>query len=59
MNGIVGFGRGIGADPFEAMDNAKKSLYSNLISINLDLFNTFPKPIRSKFHRTEITLFPL
>ena len=58
FNGIIGYGRGTGEGPFEAMELAKKNLFENLISINLDLYNTLPKPIRAKFHRTEITLLP-
>lgn len=40
------------------MDRAIEDMYGNLICINLDYFNTFPRPIRARFNRTEITMIP-
>lgn len=57
-NGIVGYGKGKGNSFVDALDRAVMNLFTNLISINLDALNTFPKPIRSRFNRTEITMFP-
>lgn len=58
-NGVIGYGRGAADSVTGAFENAKKNMFQNLISINLDTYNTLPKPIRARFHRTEITLLPL
>ena len=56
-NGIVGYGKGTGNDLEEAFLRARFDLHRNLISLNLDVINTFPKGIRAKFNRTEITMW--
>jgi len=57
-NGIIGYGKGTGNNADDALMRAVADMKSNLVSINLDLINTFPRPIRSKFERYEITLYP-
>lgn len=55
--GIVGYGKGTGNDLEQAFSRARFDLHRNLISLNLDVLNTFPKSIRAKFNRTEITMW--
>ena len=57
-NGIIGYGKGRGQNHIDALQRAVIDLKTNLVSINLDQFNTFPRPIRSKFGRYAITLYP-
>lgn len=58
MNGIIGYGKGTADNPDDALLRAVVDLKSNLISINLDLINTFPRPIKAKFERYRMTLYP-
>ena len=57
-NGIIGYGKGTADNGDDALKRAVIDLKSNLVSINLDLINTFPRPIKAKFERYKITLHP-
>ena len=57
-NGIISYGKGSGHNGQLAMKNALENFKQNLIAINLDMINTLPQGIYSKFGKHEITLFP-
>ena len=57
-NGIIGYGKGSGHNGQIAMKNAMNNLKQNLIAINLDYLNTFPRGMYAKFGSYEITLHP-
>lgn len=46
-NGVIGYGKGKGADFEEALNNAIMHAKKNLIAIPLDHWHTFPRPIKT------------
>lgn len=44
-SGVVGYGKGDANSQQESYDNAVFNLHQNLIQINLDPLNTFPRPV--------------
>jgi ribosomal protein S5 len=56
-NGVIGYGKGRGLNGHIAMRKAIESFKQNIVAINLDLLNTFPKGIYAKFGKYEIAMW--
>lgn len=58
MNGVVGYGKGRANNFKQALNRAIANAQESLVAINLDLLNTCPQAIYSKFARYQIILWP-
>jgi ribosomal protein S5 len=56
-NGVIGYGKGRGHTSSVAMKKAMENFKQNLIAINLDMLNTWPKGVYAKFGKTEMSLW--
>ena len=57
MNGVVGYGKARATNSKTALTRAINNCKNNLVAINLDLLNTCPQSIYSKFGRFKIILW--
>ena len=56
-NGVIGYGKGTGKNMRTAWRNAEIHLRQNLVAINLDSINTWPKSLSAKFGKHEIIMW--